>query len=227
GRLFSADVANPAASGGQQTQPSGRSGMSSLSAVMYGRGGPTNLSDAIEFFRTNGLMGELEGIIEAQLARQPHNALLRAAAVGLYREALARPERALDLLAQLETMEFPLEFQAWLGTCSQRDYFRMMRYGLIGSKPALRDARLTALNGRDDLSRDETLELAMIRQSQGNIDESISLLAEAVAADDGDSMALSALTDALVRAERFAEAEPHARRLIEVMQVEHERLQEE
>ncbi len=229
GRLFSADVSTPSTTG-QRSGSASRGGNALFTAMQaggYGAAGPTNLEGAVGFFRQHGLVGELESIIEDQLVRQPANPLLRLTAVGLYSEAFARPERALELLEELESLEFPLEYQAWLGQCSQRDFFRMMRYQMIGTRPALRDARLTALGGRDDLSRDEMLELAMIRQSQGNINDAITLLTEAISTNSDDVLSLSALTDALVKAERFEEAEPHARRLVDLMRGEHERLQAE
>lgn len=221
GRLFSANVAQkqPPAAG-----PSGTPSRMGLRAVgmtqAWGRWGGAaprnNLERAVHFFREQGLMAELETVVAAQMKVQPGNALLRLTASHLYEGEFAKPALALELLRELETAAFPVEQQMWLGQGPQRDYFRLLQYRLIGSKPALRDARLQALEARppEARTRDELLELAIIRQSQGAHDQALPLLTQAAAKDAEDLVALGALVDALVRAERFADAEPHARDLV-------------
>lgn len=192
-------------------------------------GARSNLDRAIQFFQENGLLAELEETLNQQLAAQPQNALLRDRAATMFADAFAKPARALELYRELETADFPLEHQSWLGQCSQRDYMRVRQYQLIGSKPGLRDQRLANLEPRpaESLSRDERLELAVIRQSQGATDAAVELLQQAVEGDRGDLVALSVLCDTLLRAERFAAAEPIARRLIDILVEEQDRVEAE
>ena len=234
GRLFSADVAEKQ-SGQSQTAFGGSRGMplwalSMQSAWGYGsRATRNNLDRGVEFFRENGLLRELEDILTAQLEAQPDNVILRLTAISLFSEEFGKPEVSLRLMRELETGEFPLEHQAWLGQSTQRDHFRVHQYQLIASKPALRDQRLAELEPKpaDELSRDETLELAVIRQAQGVTDQAIDLLQRAVKAAPDDVVALSALVDTLTRAERFTDAEPHTKHLCDLLAAERERTREE
>ena len=97
------------------------------------------------------------------------------------------------LFRELETATFPLEYQQWLGQCSQQDWVRVREYQLIGTKPGLRDKRLAELESKpaDESSRDEVIELAIIRQAQGATDKAIELLQKAVAADANDVVAIT------------------------------------
>lgn len=235
GRLFSAataeDSKSAAASGGWGLG-SVPLWMLSMQSSMWGYpggrggGGRSNLERGVEFFQENGLLAELEDVLTAQLAAQPDNALLRTTAAALFSETFGKPDVALNLLKEAETATFPIEHQEWLGRSSQRDHFRIRQYQLIGSKPALRDARLADLEGKPapDLTRDEVLELAVIRQAQGNTDAAATLLKQAVAADPQDLVALSLFVDQLARAERFAEAEAPARALCELLSAGHEKM---
>ena len=179
------------------------------------RSSKSNLARAVEFFSRNGLQAELKDTIKQQLLAQPDNAVLKETAVTLYRGSFAEPMLALELLKQLETATFPLEYQRWLGQSSQRDYMRVRQYQLIASKPALRDKHLAVLEAKqiEDLNRDEILELAVIRQAQGANDRAIKLLTRAVAENHEDIVSLSALVEMLINAELFTEAEPHAKDL--------------
>lgn len=232
-RLFSADVSRDklgaaqsgSGSSGGAAYQSFASAMYSSSASQYaaysyyGGGGQSNLERGVQFFLRNGLRAELEEALDAQMTLQPDNAMLRNAAATLYASQLNKPERALTLMRDLETANFPAEQQDWLGQCSQRDFMRIKQYNLIAGKPALRDKELTRLEAikADQLTRDDLLLLAMIRSAQGSLDKSEELLRRAVQADNSDVLALGALTDLLVAAERFADAEPHARRLVAVL----------
>jgi tetratricopeptide (TPR) repeat protein len=228
-RLFSASVGpdkNLQAAGG------GGRGYATLTMAMYqaqasGYGNPysyggsarTNLDRGIQFFLGHGLLAELEEVLEAQLRAQPDNALLKQAAAELFSTQLSKPERSLALFRELETATFPLERQQWLGQCSQRDFMRIKQYDLIATKPALRDRELAALEAKkaEELGRDELLELAVIRNAQGNTPAATELLQRAVAAAPDDTLALGVLTDLLVASEKFTEAEPHARKLVELL----------
>src|SRR2546423_671923 len=104
---------------------------------------------------------------------------------------------------------------------------RVQQYNLIAAKPALRDQELAKLEAAkvEDLSRDQILELAIIRKAQGNTDSAGELLDRAVKADPADTLALGVLTDLLVGAEKFKEAEPHARALVEQLGARREQMQ--
>lgn len=232
-RLFSADVSRDklgaaqsgSGSSGGAAYQSFASAMYSSSASQYaaysyyGGGGQSNLERGVQFFLRNGLRAELEEALEAQMKLQPDNAMLRDATATLYASQLNKPERSLELMRDLETATFPAEKQDWLGQCSQRDFMRIKQYNLIASKPAIRDKELSRLEAikADQLTRDDLLLLAMIRSAQGSLDKSEELLRRAVQADNSDVLALGALTDMLVAAERFSDAEPHARRLVAVL----------
>ncbi len=226
GRFFSAGVAE------KKSSSAGSSSLSSYGAMPvwaysmysawggYGGGmGRTNLDRGIEFFRENGLMAELEAILAQQLEDQPENALLRQTAFSLFTDEFGKPEVALKLLGELETLEFPLEHRTWFGQSSQQDHFRVMQYLLIATKPALRDQRLQELNKKSEseLNRDELLESAIIQLALSNKDKALKLLKRAVAADENDLVALSIFVDSLTRAEKFQEAEPHAIRLVTLL----------
>jgi tetratricopeptide (TPR) repeat protein len=233
-RLFSAAVTEKqpmalrSASGGQSMPV----WMQSVQAAWGGFGNQparTNLDAAIEFFQENGLHGELEQVITAQLEAQPDNAMLRQTAAGLFAEQFGKPDVALQLLKDLETATFPLEYQQWLGQCSQRDFVRARQYQLIATKPALRDRRLGELEGKPgaELTRDERLELAVIRNALGATDRASALLKQVLADDPSDLVALSGLVDILARAERFTDAEPFARDLCDRLTAQREHMQAE
>jgi tetratricopeptide (TPR) repeat protein len=235
GRLFSADVAEKK-TGRPSNAYGSMSGMPVWAMSMqfawggYGQGmARNNLDRGVQFFAENGLLGELEETLTAQLDAQPSNVVLRLTAIPLFSEQFGKPEVALRLLQELETGEFPLEHQFWLGQSTQRDHFRVQQYQLIASKPVLRDQRLAELEPRsaEELTRDETIELAVIRQAQGVTDKAIELLERAVKAGPDDPIALSALVDTLARAERFTDAEPHAQHLCELLGAERERTRAE
>lgn len=234
GRLFGADVAEK--QGGGQAAASNNSGgmplwaMSMQAAWGWGQApSRSNLDGAIQFFKENGLNAELEEILEAQLTAQPDNAVLRDTAVNLFSEDYGKPERALALLKELETASFPLEYQSWLGQCSQRDFMRTRQYRLIAGKPALRDQRLAALEAKpdDSLTRDEMIEFAVVRQALGATDRAIELLKRALQLDKKDEVALSGIVDTLSRAERFKEAEPYTRDLVALLGEGREALESE
>ena len=191
-----------------------------MANVYYYSGGAirSNLDRGIAFFHENGLLAELEEVLEQQMALQPENTLLKQAATNLYMTELNKPERALALLRELETAPFPIEHQQWLGQCSQRDFMRINQYNLIASKPGLRDARLGELEskGAEALNRDELLELAVVRTAQGNSNQAVDLLQRAVQADELDLLARGMLIDTLMLAERFADAEPHTQQMVEL-----------
>jgi tetratricopeptide (TPR) repeat protein len=238
-RLFSAGVGVDR-SGGSGGAGSGAAYQSFASAMYqsqyaqmggsygyYGRGqSRSNLDRGVEFFTRNGLNGELEEVLTAQIAAQPDNALLKDKAAGLFMSQLNKPELAMSLLRELETDVYPVEQQQWLGQCSQRDYMRIRQFNLIASKPALRDRELAALDAKKaaELSRDEALELAIIRSALGAKDKAVELLIQAVTADPGDVLALGMLTDMLVAAEKFTDAEPHARRLVGLLADQREKM---
>ena len=236
GRLFGAAVAEktPGGPGGQ-----GGYGMQGMPLWMvsaqqawgwYGGGSArSNLDAAVQFFQENGLMAELEQVLEEQLAAQPESAVLRQTAAELFSETFNKPDVALRLLKELEQAEYPIEHQAWLGQCSQQDYIRIREYRLIASKPALRDRRLAELESKPqtELTRDEMLELAVIRHAQGATDRAIEELQRVLEQDPDDLVARSAITDLLVRAERYAEAEPHALALSELLGRQREQMQAE
>ncbi|NLE59101.1 MAG: tetratricopeptide repeat protein, partial [Planctomycetes bacterium] len=234
GRLFGANVAetkgsaSAASSQGQHGMPLW---MMSLQQMYGGGGAParSNLDRAVEFFKENGLVAELEEVLTEQLRIQPENAILRVKAVGLFAEDFSKPETALQHLKELETAKFPIEYQEWLGQSSQRDHMRVRQYELISSKPALRDARLGELSRKpeESLSRDEIIELAFIRQSQGSNDKAIELLHRAVKSDASDVVALSVLVDSQVQAEHYREAEAPLERLIGMQAERRERMQAE
>jgi 3'-phosphoadenosine 5'-phosphosulfate sulfotransferase (PAPS reductase)/FAD synthetase len=54
-------------------------------------------------------------------------------------------------------------------------------------------------------------------RSTCNTDAAADLLARAVTLDSGGALALGVLTELLVASEKFADAEPHARRLVEII----------
>ncbi len=237
-RLFSAAVQEKktgtgiGAGGGMQGfQAASVYAMSMQSAwSVYGWGGSrqgarSNLDAAVQFFQENGLLGELQDILTAQLASQPDNALLKQTSAGLFAQ-FGKPDVSLRLTKELETATFPVEQQDWLGQCSQRDFFRLRQYQLIAAKPALRDARLAQLEPKpeSELTRDELIELAIVRQAQGLNDKAIDLLRRAAETDRTDRVALSSLVNLLMSAERFEEAQPHVTALIEVVSQERERL---
>ncbi|MBE7507318.1 MAG: tetratricopeptide repeat protein [Planctomycetia bacterium] len=204
--------------------------MSLQSAWSWSSGGSprSNLDRGITFFTENGLLAELEEVLKAQLKAQPDNALLKQRAADLFAEQFGKPEFSLSLLKELETAEFPLEHQDWLGQCSQRDHMRVRQYQLIGSKPGLRDQRLKVLDAdKGALSRDEQLELAVIRQSQGATDEAVELLKKSVSSNPDDVVALSILVDTLARAERFEAAEPHVDALVDLLARQREQVRDE
>lgn|GEM_PF-3036859 len=226
-RLFSAGV------GEDKTQQKG-GGYGSFSSAMqsaayaqyysaYGYGGygqsRSNLERGVQFFIENGLIAELEEVLTKQLAAQPDNAVLKEKAADLFGSQLNKPEIALSMLRELETAMYPVEHQAWLGKSSQKDYLRVEQYNLIARKPALRDAELSRLNAKkqEELARDELLELAVIRQAEGNTEQATQLLTRVVQADANDTLAIGILVDLLVSGEKFAEAEPHARKLVELL----------
>ncbi|MGE3180414.1 MAG: tetratricopeptide repeat protein, partial [Phycisphaerae bacterium] len=205
-RLLSADVREK-----HQPGAGGAGAAASYNNFGYYGGfnaGRSNLMRGIQFFLENGLRGELEQVLSEQLALQPENAVLKNLAAQHYSTTFGKPEKALDLLVELESASFPIEYQEWLGQSSQRDHFRVQQFQLISQKPALRDQRLTALESKsaENLSRDELLELAVIRQSQGKPEQSIAHLRQALEKDAEDGVALSARTDGLLLGERCEEA---------------------
>lgn len=234
-RLFSAGVAEKTMPRPSQTSYGAGSVFAASLQSAWGRGfygsgsSRNNLDGAVRFFQESGLLAELGEVLLEQIAAQPENAVLRDTAANLFSETLGKPEVSLSLLRELETATFPVEHQDWLGQCSQRDYFRIRQNSLIAQKPALRDARLAELEAKSDdsLSRDEVIELAAIRQAQGLHDKAIELLERAASADSQDVVALSALIDALIRVERFADAEPHVHAITELLESQRQRLQEE
>lgn len=193
----------------------------------YGNAGRTNLERGVAFFMTNGLIAELEAVLNKQLEDQPDNAVLRKTAADLFGADLNKPDQALELLRSLETASFPVEHRSWLGKSSQRDHLRVEQYNFIASKPAMRDSELAKLEGKksEDLSREETIELAIIRKAQGNTDDAVALLTRAAATDPKDTLVLGVLTDMLVSAEKFKEAEPRARKLVELLGAMREQMQ--
>ena len=237
GRLFGAAVTEKKP-GGQANQQSGY-GMQGAPLWMIslrsswrwygGQSSRNNLDAAVEFFQENGLMAELEHVLEEQLAAQPTNAVLRQKAVELFSELFNKPDVSMRLLKELEQAEYPLEYQTWLGQCSQRDYIRVQEFQLIASKPMLRDRRLAELESKPDteLTREELLELAVIRHAQGATERAIEILRRVLDKDPEDLVARSAVTDLLVRAERWSEAEPHARLLSEQLAEQREQMQGE
>ena len=240
GRLFSAGVAADKSGQGGGSSP-GRGGFPSLMAAMSqsmssgyagyygGTRGRSNLEKGIEFFRENGLVGELEEVLSQQLKAQPDNSVLKNAAAELFASEFGKPELALKLLQELETAPFPLEHQKWLGQCSQRDFMRVQQYNLIASMPALRDQKLAELEPKleNGPSRDDILAMAIIRQGQGMNDAAIELLMKAVNADEHDVLARGMLVDQLMAAERFEDALPHASRLVEQLTAHREKMQAE
>jgi len=235
GRLFSAGVGNKQ-NPGAGSSPGGGGGFGSIMMASmqasWGGGGQaprSNLDRAVAFFTENGLLTELKETLDAQLESQPDNAVLKLKAYEVFEETFSESEKALALLQALETATFPLEHQTWLGQSSQRDYFRVRAYSLIAQKPALRDARLAELEakGVEALDRDEIIELAVIRQAQGANNEAAEMLGRAVNADDTDLVALSGLVDILLGAERYKDAEPHARRLATLLNDRREALEKE
>lgn len=239
GRLFSSAVTDKKIGKGGGGGNANFSGGPSLYAMsmqstwsMYGWGGGqaprSNLDSGVQFFRENGLLGELQDALKTQIERQPDNALLKETASAIFNE-MGKPEFALTLLKDLEAATFPVEQQGWLGTCSQRDFYRLRQYQLIAMKPALRDARLAELDARgvDKLNRDEQIELAVVSQAQGLNDKAIETLQRAVAADGRDVVALSALINLQMAAERYREAEPHVRALTEIVAGQRQQLEKE
>jgi tetratricopeptide (TPR) repeat protein len=237
-RLFSAAVQEKqlGAGGGMASAPGASLfalSMQSAWSSIYGWGGSgqsprNNLDAAVQFFTESGLRGELQDILIRQLEMQPDNALLKLTSAELFAQ-VGEPQRSLQLLKELETATFPLERQDWLGQCSQLDYFRLRQYQLIAAKPALRDARLAELEPRAEaeLTRDERIELAVVRQAQGLNDKAVELLRGAVEANDQDPVALGALINLLMSAERYRDAEPYVRRLIARVAQERARLADE
>ena len=185
----------------------------------YGQQAKSNLDRGVAFFMENGLIAELEEVLTKAIAAQPDNAVLKDKAADLLGSQLNKPELALQMLRELETAKYPVEHQAWLGKSSQRDHLRVEQYNLIARKPALRDAELSRLNAKkqEELTRDELLELAVIRQAEGNTDQAAQLLTRVVQADGNDTLALGVLTDLLVSGEKYKEAEPHGRKLVELL----------
>lgn len=241
GRLFSAAVMEKripgrGGSGGAAASLAGGPSLYAMSMQSawsaYGWGGGqaprSNLDSAVQFFQENGLLGELQDILKQQIEQQPENAMLKETSAGLFNQ-FGKPEIALKLLRELETATFPVEQQGWLGTSSQRDYYRLRQYQLIAVKPALRDARLAELEtrGADKLARDELIELAVVRQAQGLNEKAIDALKRAVAGDARDVVALSSLVNLLMVAERYADAEPHVKILTEIVSAEREKLETE
>jgi tetratricopeptide (TPR) repeat protein len=191
----------------------------------YGGRAAKNLDRAIQFFRENGLVAELEEVLQQQIAAQSDNSVLKQTAADLFGGEFSKPELALQLYRELETASFPLNHQPWLGQCSQRDFLRVRQYNLIASKPSLRTARLADLEQKksEDLARDELLELAAIRIAQGANDQAVTLLRRAIDehADQqhaDDTLAMGILVDLLVGAERFADAEPYATKLASALE---------
>lgn len=230
-RLFSASVTEKKTG----TAP----GQSQPSYSRYGYYGQrrSNLDRGIEFFQQNGMLAELTEVLEAQMVAQPDNAVLRMQAAAQFQSALGKPERSLAIWRELETAAIPLENQQWLGQCSQRDWFRMMQYGLVARMPAQRDAALARLDAKkvEELAPDELIELAVIRDAQGKPDAAIELLAKAVG-DERDAspdalgeraLARGALIDRLLKAERYAEAEPHAAKQVEYLATRREAMRAE
>ncbi|MBI5862939.1 MAG: tetratricopeptide repeat protein [Planctomycetes bacterium] len=200
---------------------------SSMSMVGWGSGSMprSNLDSAVQFFQENGLLGELQDVLTQQLEQQPDNAILRETAASLFNE-FGKPELSLKLYRELETAHFPLEHQSWLGQCSQRDFYRLRQYQLIALKPALRDKRLAELEGKgvEKLTRDELIELGIVRQAQGLADKAIDVLQRAVRDGNQDTVALSVLITLLMSAERYADAEPHVQALTAALTGERERM---
>lgn len=240
-RLFSADVGvDRSAKGGPTSGAAYQSFAMAMYQAQYAQYGGaysyygggqsrSNLDRGVQFFTKNGLLGELEEVLNEQIAAQANNAVLKDAAADLFMTQLNKPERAMQLLRELETAEFPLERQEWLGQCSQRDWMRIKQYNLVASKPAIRDAELGRLEAKksEELTRDELLEMAVIRSAQGTKDKAAELLERALKADATDTLALGMLTNLLVGAEKFKEAEPHARKLVELLGTRREKLHAE
>jgi tetratricopeptide (TPR) repeat protein len=246
-RLFSAAVGPDKTPGaGQGQSPGSGPGYQSLQAAMYRStaaqiGNPygygsygsgqarTNMERGVAFFLENGLNAELDEVLTRQIAAQPDSAILKDTAARLYETELNKPELALSLLRELETTPFPVEHQSWLGQCSQRDWMRIRQFNLIAQRPDLRDGEVARIEARpdDQLGRDDLLELAIIRASQGSTDRAAELLERAVKADDADTLALGVLTDLLVGGEKFDRAEPFARRLVDVLAKRREQLHAE
>ncbi|HEY3242959.1 MAG TPA: tetratricopeptide repeat protein [Phycisphaerae bacterium] len=251
-RLFSAAVAEKKTGGGgglnaMQASPSASLWMASMQSTwsIYGwsgQGGParSNLDAAVQFFRENNLLGELQDILTQQLEVQADNALLKLTSAEVFMQ-LGKPDVALRLYRELETAAVPVEHQEWLGQCAQRDFFRLRQYQLMAAKPALRDARLAQLEPKPDneLTRDELVELAIVRQAQGMTDKAVELMRRALAGDDGsagvrhgrsatspsrDTVVLSALVTLLMSGERYRDAEPYVNQLTELIAAERERL---
>ncbi|NOX58923.1 MAG: tetratricopeptide repeat protein [Planctomycetes bacterium] len=231
-RLFSAGVAEK--NKNRSTNKRSMMGASVMAASMYSAWGSAafgrgmrrnNLDSAIGFFQENGLVAELEDILNQQLAAQPDNAMLREVSVELFAQPFGKPAVALKLLHELEDATFPLEHQKWLGQCSQRDYYRVKQYQLIARLPALRDSRLATLDSKDatNLNRDEIIEFAVIRNAQGKRDKAIDMLQRAVDADAKDIVALTALVDMLVLAEQFADAEPYVQKAVAILDEQREK----
>lgn len=217
-RLFAAGV-------GEQKDQSGRRSQSASTSNPYAarfsaQSQPqTNLDRGIAFFMENGLEPELKAVLDEQLDAQPNNGVLHLRAMQQYSYSFNEPERALELARTLETMDLPVEFQWWLGRSTQRDAMRLAGYQLLSSKPVLRDARLAELERIDeqDRTREHLIELAAIRVSQNREQDAVDLLTRAVERDASDVIALGSLVNLLVRSERYADAEPHARTLVGVL----------
>jgi len=201
--------------------------MQMMSAYGYGAPQQNPLTDAVEFFTENGLVDELEAVLTRQLETQPQNGLLKLVAIELFTTQFGKPEMALQILKHLETAEIPREYQSWLGSCTQREYFRLRGLGLLVAKPALRDERLTRLLKKDSatLNAEDRVALAMIRLSLGARVEAVHLLEQAVKNDGGNRIALSLLVNTFVDEEKFKEAEAYAHKLIALLSAQRERLQ--
>ncbi|MEX2288058.1 MAG: tetratricopeptide repeat protein [Planctomycetaceae bacterium] len=234
GRLFATQMRTTQTAGGGMQSMFGMQNVSLSLLQMwsaYGYRGSQKhpLSDAIEFFSNNGLVAELETIFTRQIETQPRDVLFKLIAADEFVSRFGKPDKALTLLQELETAEIPQEFQTWLGDCSQRDYFRLRALSLILAQTALRDAQSSALSKKAaaELTNDERIVLGLIRLSTGARDEGVKLFEDAVRAGKDDPVAGNLLVGALLSDEKFEQAEPYARQLVDVLAAQSKRLRPE
>lgn len=147
-RLFSLNPV-PQSAGGY-SQFAGMSPMLMRLYSMYGsgRGAQNPVAQAVEFFTQRGLTTEMEPIIADLLIKRPKDGLLKQAAAELSMSRFQKPDKALQLMQELETDEFPRDHRPWRGQSTQQRHFRLQRLLAVMTNPAISKLVRKRTNGK-------------------------------------------------------------------------------
>lgn len=180
------------------------------------------LSEAYSFFRRRALMDEFQKFCDRELERQPDNAMLRIAMIGLLGGVDDAHGRVLELARELLRMEIdeknmPVEY---LLSGSIKDDVRFALAALYARNHKLRaeeKKNLEELRENGEADAERLLELAMIYDIEKETDKAAEAIAEAE--KKNPDIPVAVLARARIHADRkeWDQASKYYRRLLKVL----------